>query len=154
MSSVKSKGVSSAGVASLTMTIVPVSRELAKVQVTVSPASRLMLAAPVPVLPVELPSSQLMLSSVQPASPSSVTVYVPASTLLKVSVLSAGSVSVNVPPPEVMSSVKSKGVSSAGVASLTMTIVPVVGGGLLRYSNAPASHSLLLAVALPSTLRG
>ena len=49
MSSVKSKGVLSAGVASLTMTIVPVSRELLKVQVTVSSASRLIDAAPVPV---------------------------------------------------------------------------------------------------------
>ena len=46
-----------------------------KVQVTVSPASTLKVAVRVPVLPVELPSSQEMDARSQPAAAASVEVY-------------------------------------------------------------------------------
>ena len=58
MSSVNEKLVGPLGTVSLTMTIVPRS-VLVKVQVTVSPSSRLMEAVRVPTLPVLLPSSQV-----------------------------------------------------------------------------------------------
>ena len=55
-----------------------------KVQVTVSPASTLKLAVRVPVLPDELPSSQEMPVSAQPALAASIEVYWPGATACEI----------------------------------------------------------------------
>ncbi len=72
----KSNSVSSSGKACFWMMTVPVSRLLLNVQVTVSPALRLMTAVPPLSSSVVLfdGSTQAMSSSVQPASPVSMMV--------------------------------------------------------------------------------
>ena len=75
MFSVKLNSVSSSGSASFWMTTVPVSRLFSKVQVTVSPALRLMTAVP-PLTSGGVSfdgSTQGRASRVQPASPVSLT---------------------------------------------------------------------------------
>src|SRR6186997_449415 len=110
------------------MTIVP-RLVFVYVQVTVSPAARLMLAMPVAVLPDELlvGSTQTRLVRSQPVRVVSVTLYVPGSTLLIVSVVdsvgSASSSRLNDVWP-VTFDVNAKSCASLGTASFTMTIVP------------------------------